>query len=125
MSNTITGQPYFEFYNLLPSERDEAARQLFSASLEVDPAYKIELVQPEEQRFYFIVSERGKGGEFVETSRNPSDWAAAVAVAGAWDQQKPEHERPNAFDIESMGAHFELIALHHFVDQNAEESRQM
>lgn len=117
MSNTIIGQPYSEFYNLANSQRVDAAQQLFDASLEANPAYKIEVVEPQDERFYFVISERGEDGDFVETSRKPSKWAEGLAMGAAWDQKKPKHERPNSFDIESMGVSFELIALQHYLAQ--------
>lgn len=115
----IIGQPGYAFYNLLPFEREAAARELFDASLVEIPDFRIELVSPTDARFYYIVSERTDNGDFVETSRSPSEWAAAVAIAGAWNQDKPEHERPNQLDIESLGAHFELIALKHLIEEGA------
>lgn len=120
----IIGQPYYEFYNLLPFQREEVAQELFNASLGDDSVYRVELVHPKDERFYYVISERGEDGKFIETSRNPAEWAAAIAVAGAWDQQMPQHLRPNTFDIESMGARFEFIALRHFVARSAEQGAQ-
>lgn len=111
----IIGRPSYEFYNLFPFEREAAAQELFDASLVEDPDYRIKLVSPKDEKFYYVISELTEDGDFVETSRNPSEWATGLAIAAAWGQLNRESYRPTGMDIESMGAHFELIALKHFV----------
>jgi hypothetical protein len=111
----IIGQPGYMFHNLLSIECEDTARQLFEASQASEPEFKMDLINPPEERFYFVISEKTKDGEFIETSRDPTEWAAAIAIAGSWGHHEAENSRPTRQDIESMAAFFERIALQSFV----------